>query len=132
MENKRLKKAKGGLFRIIFSRTGLILLMILLQMAILIVTTSMLRQYTIYINMAVTVLRVCVLIYIINSEANPAFKMTWLLCIMAFPVVGTLFYVYVELQIGTSWVGEKLEILKLEENPYMIQEKEIIEEIRER
>ena len=67
MENKRLKKAKGGLFRIIFSRTGLILLMILLQMAILIVTTSMLRQYTIYINMAVTVLRVCVLIYIINS-----------------------------------------------------------------
>ncbi len=131
MENKRLKKAKGGLFRIIFSRTGLILLMILLQMAILIVTTSMLRQYTIYINMAVTVLRVCVLIYIINSEANPAFKMTWLLCIMAFPVVGTLFYVYVELQIGTSWVGEKLEILKLEENPYMIQEKEIIEEIRE-
>lgn len=131
MEHKRLKKAKGGLFRIIFSRTGLILLMILLQLAILAVSTSMLRQYTIYINMAFTVLGVCVLIYIINSEDNPAFKMTWILCIMAFPAVGTLFYIYVELQVGTRWVGEKLETLKLEESPYMVQEDDIIEEIRE-
>ncbi len=131
MESKRLKKAKGGLFRIIFSRTGLILLMILLQLAIFAVTTNWLRQYTIYINMVFTVLRICVLIYIINSEGNPAFKMTWILCIMAFPAVGTLFYIYVELQLGNSWVGEKLEILKLEENPYMTQDEEIVEEIRD-
>ena len=131
MGHKRLKKAKGGLFRIIFSRTGLILLMILLQLAIVAVSTSMLRQYTIYINMAFTLVGICVLIYIINAEDNPAFKMTWILCIMAFPAVGTLFYIYVELQVGTRWVGEKLETLKLEESPYMLQEEEIVEEIRD-
>ncbi|MDO4311947.1 MAG: cardiolipin synthase [Eubacteriales bacterium] len=131
MDSKNLKKAKKGLFRIIFSRTGLILLMILLQLGIFAVMTSWIQQYTIYINAAFTVLGVIVLIYIINSEGNPAFKMMWMLCVMAFPAVGTLFYIYVKTQVGTRWIGKRLENLKLEESPYMLQSEEVIEELRE-
>lgn len=131
MDNKKLKKAKKGLFRIVFSRTGLILIMILLQLGIFVAMSYRLRSYSIYINAAFTVLSLVVLIYIINSEENPAFKMTWVLCVAVFPAVGTLFYIYVQTQAGTRWIGRRLDDLKLEEMPYMTQEQEIIEELRE-
>lgn len=132
MDTKNLKKAKKGLFRIVFSRTGLIILMVLLQLGIFAVMANRLRMYTMYIDVVFTVLGVIVLIYIINSEDNPAFKMTWILCVMAFPAVGTLFYIYVKTQVGSRWIGKRLEELKTEENPYMKQDPEIVGEIREK
>lgn len=131
MDNKKLKKAKKGLFRIVFSRTGLILIMILLQIGIFVAMSYRLRSYSIYINAAFTVLSLVVLIYIINSEQNPAFKMTWVLCVAVFPAVGTLFYIYVQTQVGTRWIGRRLDDLKLEEMPYMTQDQEIIKELKE-
>lgn len=131
MDNKKLKKAKKGLFRIVFSRTGLILIMILLQIGIFVAMSYRLRSYSIYINAAFTALGIIVLIYIINSEENPAFKMTWILCVMAFPAVGTLFYIFVQTQVGTRWIGRRLDDLKLEEMPYMTQDQEIIKELKE-
>lgn len=65
------EKAKKGISRIIFSRTGLFILLILLQVATVIVTTKILQEYTVYIHGMLTVLGVLVLIYIINSEGNP-------------------------------------------------------------
>ena len=131
MENKNLKKAKRGLFRVIFSRTWMMILLILLQIGFLIAMTSWLGKYTEYVSALIMALRVGVLIFIINSEGNPAFKMTWILCVMVFPVVGTLFYIYVKAQVGTRWVGKRLGDLKLEERPFMTQDEEIVEELRE-
>lgn len=126
---KTAKKAKKGLFRIIFSRAGIFIILIALQLAIFVSTTFYLREYAAYINGAMMILRVVVLIYIINEEGNPAFKMTWILTVMAFPVVGTLFYVYVRMQVGTRFMGERLAGLKLETDPYMQQDPEIVEAI---
>ena len=123
--------AKKGLFCVVFSRTGIILLLLLLQFGFMIESFRYLEAYLPYIYGALMILEAMVVIHVINTKGNPAFKMTWILCIMAFPAVGTLFYIYVELQVGTRWVGEKLKTLKLEESPYMIQENDIIEEIRE-
>lgn len=100
MEKKKLRKVQSGLFRIIFSRTGLVLVMILLQIGLFVVSMSRLQQYSQVINGFFRILGIIVLIYIINSEDNPAFKMTWMLCVMAFPAIGSLFYVYVKEQ---SW-----------------------------
>lgn len=124
------EKAKKGISRIIFSRTGLFILLILLQVATAIVTTKILQEYTVYIHGMLTVLGVLVLIYIINSEGNPAFKMTWMLCIMAFPVVGTIFYIYVKMQVGTRWMGERLADLRLETEKYMVQDMEVVKDMK--
>lgn len=120
-------KAKSGLFRIIFSRTGFILILILLQLGIFVITTSLLQGYAFFIHGALTVLGVIVLIYIINSEDNPAFKMTWMLCVMAFPAVATLFYIYVKTQAGTRWMGKRLATLRIETEPYMGQDREVLD-----
>lgn len=123
-------KAKSGLQRIIFSRTGFVLILMLLQLGVTVVTTRILYEYTVYIHGAFTVLGVIVLIYIINSEDNPAFKMTWMLAVMAFPAVGTIAYIYTRTHWATKWIGERLATLKLETAPYMIQDQAIVDGLR--
>ena len=123
-------KARSGLSRIIFSRTGFILLLILIQLGIFVVTTNLLQSYALFINGILRVMGVVVLIYIINAEGNPAFKMTWMLCVMAFPAVGTLFYIYVKTQVGVRWMGKRLATLKIETDPYMMQDMDVVDALR--
>lgn len=130
MESKVTRKAKKGISRIIFSRTGFILILILLQMGIFVVTTQLLQGYMFFVNGTFTILGVIVLIYIINSEGNPAFKMTWMLCVMASPAVGTLFYIFVKTQFGVRQMGKRLSTLKVETDSYMIQDMEVVRALK--
>lgn len=121
--------AKKGLFRIVFSRTGIILLLLLLQIWLFAWSSTYLEAYLKYIYGALTVLGVIVLIYIINSEGNPAFKMTWMLFVMAFPGFGTLFYIFTKLQPGTHFMRDRQAALKVETDSYMQQDREVVEAI---
>lgn len=121
------KTAKKGLFRIVFSRSGIMLLLILMQIGVFTITTSRLQAYSTAISGIMLCMRVIVIIYVINSEGNPAFKMTWILCIITFPVVGTLFYIYVKLQVGTRFLKHRLSTLKTEMSQYMVQDKDIVD-----
>lgn len=121
--------AKKGLFRIIFSRTGIILLLILLQLGIFAGTFYYLEEYIQFIYGAIIILEAVVIIYIINSKGNPAFKMTWLLCIFLFPFIGVIFYLFVKMELGTKLLKARLAVLKVETDPYMQQDKEVIDAI---
>ena len=68
--------AKKGLLRIVFSRTGIILLLLLVQIAIMFGSIYYLHEYIHYVYGTTMILQVVVLIYLINAEGNPAFKMT--------------------------------------------------------
>ena len=70
MEKKKLRKVQSGLFRIIFSRTGLVLVMILLQIGLFVVSMSRLQQYSQVINGFFRILGIIVLIYIINAVCH--------------------------------------------------------------
>ncbi len=124
---KPAQDAKKGLFRIVFSRAGIILLLILIQLGIFVVTTLYLEEYRSYIYGFLKILSVVVLIYIINAEENPAFKMTWMLFVLAFPVVSTIFYLFVQTQPGTALMKERQSTLRLETAPYMQQNKDVVD-----
>lgn len=130
MNTEKTGKAKKGISRIIFSRIGFVLMLILLQLGLLIVTTGILQEYMLFIHGTLTVMGVIVLIYIINSEGNPAFKMTWMLCVMAFPAIGTIFYLFVQTQPGTRWMGKRLAQLKIETDSYMMQDMDVVDALR--
>lgn len=123
-------KAKKRLSRFLFSRIGIILLLIILQIGILVASTKYFQQYMLYVHGGMTLLGTIVVIAIINSEGNPAFKMTWMLCVMASPPIGTLAYLYVKMQFGTRWMGKRLAALKEETSPYMVQDPDIVHDLR--
>ena len=84
MEHKAVKKAKKGLFSIVFGRTALILMLVLIQLIILVGVATILNDYAVYVYGGFTVLAAVIVIYIINERGNPAFNMTWVLLILIF------------------------------------------------
>jgi len=92
------QRAKKGLFRIIFSRVGIIAILIVFQILFLVGTLFFLREYLPWIYGASIIIEAVVIIYLINSKSNPAFKNTWMLMIFVFPFVGMVFYVFTRFQ----------------------------------
>ena len=124
------KKAKKGVLRIIFSRTALILLLILLQLATFGGLLTILRDYMVYVYGVTLVIQAGVIIYIMNEQTCPEFSRTWILLILIFPVFGCAFYVYAKMELGTHFVGEQLKKRQMETWPYLNQKKSILEELR--
>ena len=130
MENKTAEKAKKGALSIVFSRTALILLLVVVQFLLMLGIATYLRDYVVYVYSAMNILGAVIVIYIINQRGNPAFNMTWVLLILIFPVFGCLFYLYVKSQLGTRYIGKRLGRLKLDTWQYMEQKQEIIDDLR--
>ncbi len=119
--------AKKGLFRIIFSRTGIILLLILVQLIWFLRIPFYLGEYSRYMYGVMLILEVVVVIYIINSEDNPAFKMTWMLFVVMLPLMGAFFYIFVKTQMENNHIKDRLSKLKLETAPYLRQDEAIVD-----
>lgn len=130
MEYKAAKKAKKGILSVVFSRTALIAVLILLQIGMLFVLATILSDYAFYVYGAQTIVQAGVIIYIFNQKGNPESSRTWILLILLMPVFGCLFYIYVKLELGTKFVGERLSRLQIETWPYLTQNEEIMDELR--
>ena len=127
MENKAVKKAKKGILSVVFSRTALLLSLVLIQLLFMFTVATILHEYAVYVYGIASLIGAGVIVYIINERGNPAFNMTWVLLILIFPAFGCLFYLYVKSQIGTRYIGKRLSRLRMETAPYMEQREEIIE-----
>lgn len=130
MEHKAAKKAKKGILSIVFSRTALIVMLILLQIGALVLMYTILNDYLTYVYWITMAVQVFVIIYITNEQGTPEYSRTWILLILILPVFGCLFYVYVKLEIGTKYVGERLVKTKLDTSPYLTQKAEVVEDLR--
>ncbi len=124
------KKTKKGIFHIVFSRTALVFLLLIFQVVLLFEMFTSLVRYAPVMYLLLLILSSAVVIYIINRKENPAFKMSWILFVMAIPIVGMLFYLFTRVQIGTRFIGKRLQALSLETKPYMEQDGAIIEDLR--
>ena len=130
MENRTAKKAKKVVLSVVFSRTALILLLVVVQLLLMLGLATYLTDYVVYVYGAMNILGAVIVVYIINQRGNPAFNMTWVLLILISPVFGCLFYLYVKSQLGTRYIGKRLGRLKLDTWQYMEQKQEIIDDLR--
>lgn len=129
-QKDNLEKGKKGLLSIIFGRSSIIVIMVLLQIAFLLVGFRFLRDYLFAAYWAAEILGLILVIHIINKPGNPAFKIAWIVPIMSFPVFGALFYVYFNSQLDIRALNKRI----LKENAatasLVDQKKEIIEELQ--
>ena len=123
--------AKKKFFKMVFSRAEIFVILILVQMLIFLGIPYYLKEYATFIYSVMSLMEIIVLVYIINTEGNPAFKLSWILCVMAVPVVGTIFYIYVHLQLETRFVQNRLAALRMETEPYMDQDQKITDALWE-
>lgn len=94
------EKGKKGLHHIIFSRTALIVVLLLAQVLILFGTFRFLGQYVMYVFGGSLLLSLGMTLYIMNTRDDPTVKLSWLLLVLAAPVAGSLLYIYIKTNLG--------------------------------
>ncbi len=83
------------LLKIFFSQTSIVVLLMLVQIAAIAVMVFKLNQYSKIISLLFFIITFLAVIAVINSNKNPAYKMSWLIPMMIFPLFGGLMYIFI-------------------------------------
>ena len=95
-----IQKGKRGLFHIIFSRTMIVLALLVLNFLIFF---SWMYDWLIDIPLlfgSVEAFTIVMLVHVLNSRDNPSVKLTWCLLITAVPLLGTILYFWTRYDLG--------------------------------
>ena len=110
-----LNKGKQGMFHLVFGRTGVIILLLLLQIVLLVLAFVKLQE--LYFGSAV-LLSVVVALVEISRRGNPSVKLSWVLLTMAVPVVAIPFYILVNADLGHRLAHLRLREIDRETSKY--------------
>lgn len=90
------------LLRMLLSRTSLIMLLVLLQIIVVIIFIDYISKFG-YFNTIFYIISIVIVIYMITKEENPAYKLSWIIPILIFPVFGGVFYlIYKQRNVGSK------------------------------
>ncbi len=100
MGMRLLETGKRGLLQIVFSRMGLIILLLALHVALLFCAFRWFESFLPHIYGGAVLLTVVMVLYLLNSRMDPTAKITWLMIIMLLPVFGALLFLYTQSDFG--------------------------------
>ena len=95
-----MQKSKKSILSLVFSRLGLILLLLIIQIALIIGIFWRFEEFLPHIYGVAVVFSVCMTVYLLNTKIDPTAKITWLIVIMLLPVFGALLFLYTQRDIG--------------------------------
>ena len=98
--NEFVQRSKRGLGRAIFSRTGLILLLFLVQAGLLFSVMMWFQEWQAHVMGGSVVLTMIAVLVVLNSDLDPTAKLTWMTVMTFFPVFCALFYWYTRRDVG--------------------------------
>lgn len=96
------------LYKIVFGRTLVIVLMVILQILVLLISFTWLGSKFPFIWEFMNFLGAAVIIFIINRDEPTEFKLSWIIPLCLFPVLGALIYVSVVGNFGGIGLKAKL------------------------
>ncbi len=124
-----MSKGKKGLVKVVYGRTLIVLLIVLIQLVVLFSIYMFLKEYLTYVVGASTVLSGIVLLYIINNRTNPMYKISWIIPVALIPIFGTLLYLFMHLKIETRFISKKYHKSLKETREYLEQEDAVLSEL---
>lgn len=102
-KSKALKFGKR-LINIAFSQKTTIILLLIVQVIFLITIVFQLSKYSSFFYYTSTLLALVIVIYILNKPENPAYKLAWIIPLLAIPVFASIAYFILINQYGTKKV----------------------------
>ena len=95
-----LEKGKRGLVQIIFGRTGIIIVSLIVQILFLFAAFYKLEGFLPYFWGGNTLLSAAVVLFLFGNDDNPTIKLTWFFILAVLPVFGLILYVYIKTDLG--------------------------------
>ncbi|MEA4814725.1 MAG: cardiolipin synthase [Oscillospiraceae bacterium] len=112
---------RSPLKRILFGRTIVIIFLLALQIYLLFAAWNWLSGYLTIITSAQEVIGLVTVVFIFNRRENPSYKLVWMIPVLVFPIFGTLFYIFVQLNLGTLRERKRIKEISEETKPYRVQ-----------
>ena len=95
-----IPKQKKGIFKLIFSRLFMILVMITIQIFIIGSLYIRMNEATPYFKVFFDLLTAVSIIWLFNCEMDSTAKLTWMIIFFIFPVPGTILFVLTQRDFG--------------------------------
>lgn len=124
-----LKKGHKGLVYALFSRFGLVVLMLLVQVALIVVFYNIFKEFVPHYYGFSMVFTAVMVLVLINSRMDPSSKVTWLIIIMIMPVFGCLLYIYTQSDIGHRALKKRTDDLINDVRDTIPQDKQVMESL---
>ena len=124
-----LKRGQKGIIHAIFSRFGLILILLITQIAILFSVFRWFGKFLPHIWGGTVLFTFVMVVCLLNSRNNPAAKITWLIVIMLVPVFGVLLYLYTQEDIGHRALKKRMNQIITETKESIPQSDEVMQQL---
>ena len=127
---KIIRAGKKGLWRVVFSRSMIILLSLLLQLIIyFLMMFSVFRYVTVYVG-GMTVFAAIMMFVVLNSGNNPSIKLSWCIIIAIMPLFGTVLYFFTKYDLGYRLEQKILEKCMEESEMFVPKQEELLHKVQ--
>ena len=124
-----LKMGQNGLVHAVFSRMGLILLLLVLHVLLLFSAFRWFENFLPHIYGGAVIFTVGMVLYLLNSRMDPSAKITWLIVVMLLPVFGALLFWYTQSDIGHRALKDRLNRLIAQTRDSIPQSAQVMERL---
>lgn len=104
-----LKKGRRSLLGVVFSRTGVVTLALLANIALLVLLVVRFESFWPHFWTATTVFTAGMVLILLTTSIDASAKVTWLILFMALPVVGALLFAFTRLDLGHRALKKRVE-----------------------
>lgn len=125
-----VRKKRRGIFGILFSPMGIVLLLLALGVAIVACVMSLLAEFIVQSILVASIFQIVILVYILNSKSDATAKIAWLLVVTVFPIIGALFYIYIRANLGMRLMKKRANQLVEETRDAVVQDPEVLEAVK--
>ncbi len=125
-----LKKGQKGIIHAIFSRFGLIFLLLIIQVLILFSIFQWFEEFIPHIFGGTMLFTAVMVIYLLNSPINPTAKITWLIVVMLLPVFGVFLFLYTQSDIGHRVLKKRINQIITDTKKYICQSNDVMEHLK--
>lgn len=126
-----LKKGQKGLFHALFSRLGLILILLILQIGVLFGMFAKFEQFLPHFFGGTVLFSLIMVLFLLNSRHDPTAKITWLVIIMLLPVFGALLFLYTQSDVGHRALKKRMNQLIRQTKETIPQSEEVMNKLSE-
>ena len=122
-----LKKGKRGALQMIFGRTTLVVVLMVLQVLLVVAVFQPLGRYGPFLYGGVTLLSALIVLHLVNQSTDPTVRLTWVILVMAVPMLGVILYLFVKLDLGHRVIHHRLEELTRETIRFVPSQKRLMD-----
>ena len=124
-----LKKGQKGFWKLIVSRTGVITLLLVVQIVLMLWAFLEFQEFLPHFVGVYWAFVIFMVLYLFNTREEPTVKLTWLVVIMVVPVAGSMLYLFTKSELGHRVLKRRLRDIQTEGKDLICQSERVAEKL---